>query len=84
MACLIREMQPERALTAPPLSSEPAWITLEQIQNPVLIAYIHGDHQTTLPELIESFGYSVHPEDTTKPFAPPPLAPAHKWEEDAQ
>ena len=84
MACLIREMQPERTLTAPPLSSAPAWITLDQVQNPVLIAYIHGDHQTTLPELIESFGYSVDPEDLNKPFAPPPLAAAHKWEEDAQ
>ena len=84
MACLIREMQPERALTPPPLSSVPTWITLDQVKNPVLIAYVHGDHQTRLPELIESFGYSVDPEDLNKPFTPPPLAPAHKWEEDAQ
>ena len=84
MACLVREMQPERALTPPPLSSIPAWITLDQVKNPVLIAYVHGDHQTSLPELIDSFGYSVDQGDLNKPFTPPLLAPAHKWEEKAQ
>ena len=48
MACLVREMQLERVLKTPPLSSTPAWISLDQVQNPVLIAYVHGDHQTTL------------------------------------